>query len=455
MSFASWIGEIQNGDPCYVSDYLNDNPCPPTGLQVELNIRFTELDSEILLPDAASWEVLELGMKQESFSHAGYQGTLFGLLNKVKFDINMMRSGYSTEIQLKIDAFINKIEGVLSGEQGVDSSLRFRIRDPSGLVSLVSLNDLDWNSSEPFHRSFDESVALGVVSDDYLPINSDHQLSSAEQVAKLLSSSHRVVCLSGAGISVESGIPPFRTSGGETGNAGSIWTTFDANKMTLFNFNHDTSVAEDWWRMKHFMFPLIHRAHPNPAHAFFGYLEQKEKLQGIITQNIDSLHHAGGVSPERIVELHGHMRGLICSNKRTPLNPIPYRDGSCSYSISDAEALEISYFKDSALPLCPICSLPLRTETVMFGQPLPEQLFHRAVEMVAACDVLVVVGSSLIVEPASTLPSIALRLRIPLIIVSLDSTQYDAYATGLIRHPAGLFFDEVRRQMDLAGNGHS
>jgi NAD-dependent SIR2 family protein deacetylase len=139
------------------------------------------------------------------------------------------------------------------------------------------------------------------------------------------------------------------------------------------------------------------------------------------------------------------MRGLICSDKVTPLNPIPYRTGTCNFSISHDEAFAASYFANEELPLCPVCKCPLRTETVMFGQPLPENVMNVASELVAQADLLFIIGSTLVVRPANSLPEIAIQMGVPIIMINLDNTQYDSYATALIREPAGEYLNMVHR----------
>merc|ERR1711908_75736 len=104
---------------------------------------------------------------------------------------------------------------------------------------------------------------------------------------------------------------------------------FDAGKMTVQNFNTNPEITQAWWSMKRSLVHEVRQAVPNPAHSFFAMLEQLGKLRAVVTQNIDSLHLKSGVSPDKVIELHGHMRGLICSDYQTELNPTPFREGTC------------------------------------------------------------------------------------------------------------------------------
>jgi len=189
-------------------------------------------------------------------------------------------------------------------------------------------------------------------------------------------------------------------------------------------------------------------AAPNPAHNFFAVLEQQGKLGAVVTQNIDSLHTKAGVSSQKVIELHGHMRGLICSDYETELNTQPFRSGDCTFSIpaENADAIAAVY-ADDKVPLCPNCGCPLRTETVMFGQSMPLRAVDAACQAIDEADLLLVIGSTLIVQPANELPCIAIRNGAPLVIINFDETQYDHYAKGLIRHKAGEFLGAVTEKL--------
>ncbi|CAE7334652.1 cobB [Symbiodinium pilosum] len=247
-----------------------------------------------------------------------------------------------------------------------------------------------------------------------------HQLNSVGSVAKLVRRANRIVALTGAGISVESGITPFRAPSSSGSDTGAIWAEFDARQMTVAGFNHDAHVREKWWAMKRKLLKEMRLAKPNPAHCFFGQLEMRGKLSGVITQNIDSLHQDGGVPCEKVNELHGHMRRLICSDHRTALNPEPFATGACDF------VCDLAACGEAGIPVCPKCSSPLRTETVLFEQALPEGAVERARKQVQDCDLLLVIGSTLIVRPANELPAEALRRGIPVIMVNLDDTCFSS-----------------------------
>jgi len=200
--------------------------------------------------------------------------------------------------------------------------------------------------------------------------------------------------------------------------------------------------------MKRSLVSEMHKAAPNPAHTFFAILEQMGKLGAVVTQNIDSLHLRAGVSSDKVIELHGHMRGLICSDNHTVLNQVTYKSGNCTFCIPEDNVDEIlAAYAGDKVPLCPDCGCPLRTETVMFGQPMPLHATDAACKAIDEADLLLVIGSTLIVQPANELPCIALRNGAPLVMINFDATQYDTYAKGLIRHKAGEFLGAVAEEL--------
>ena len=458
--------DYDDSPKAFVDDWVNETGAlPDEGCTLTLNITRECLPSRIAFPDCASWSVPALQVTVEACAHAGFRGTVDGLLDKVRGDIEQMRSGYGEAARLKLDAFLQKISLLQSGH--IDT-VQMIVRDCSGLAMVDSRSAKSGHvTRETFRRTWSDDETLGVN----LPLETA-QVTTVEEVAELLKGKKRVCFFTGAGASVESGIPPFRVGGvdephtrtktnrcrdnaahedesGESdaarspntpASSPSIWGTFDATRMTVQGFNTSTEVAEAWWDMKHSLLPKFLSAAPNPAHLFGKLLADQNRLLGVVTQNIDSLHHVAGVPREKIVELHGHMRGVVCSDKKTILNPIPFRDGMCEYSEDDVSCRAHRYFDGNRLPRCPRCQCPLRTETVMFGQPMPDQAVADAEEMMNRCDILFVVGSSLIVKPANGLPAHAIRRGVPVVIVNLHPTQFDDNVRGLIREPAGAFF---------------
>ena len=194
-----------------------------------------------------------------------------------------------------------------------------------------------------------------------------------EEAAERLASAHRPVALTGAGISVESGIPDFRSPGG-------LWSVFDPMEYaTLSCFLKHPGKA---WRLYRALARTLEGKEPNPAHVALARLERAGRLRGVVTQNIDGLHQAAG--SHHVLEIHGDGRDLQCLG--------------CGRVVP----FEADQIRDGPIPLCSVCALPLKPNVVLF-----EEAVRHLVEiegLLETCDVLLVVGTSAEVAPASFLP---------------------------------------------------
>ncbi len=235
-----------------------------------------------------------------------------------------------------------------------------------------------------------------------------------QDAAELMQQAKRIVALTGAGISTESGIPDFRSPG-------SIW--LQQPPISYHDFISKPEARQQYWQTRRNLSAKVIAAQPNSAHLALAELERKQLLQGIITQNFDGLHHDAGNDAERIIELHGTSRAAACTlcGKRSSIKELQQR----------IDAGEID-------PTCPDCGGLLKSATILFGQRVPEAELTRARELATACDLFLVVGSSLKVTPAATLPRIALKNYIPLIIINLQPTPLDDYADVVIHKKAGV-----------------
>jgi NAD-dependent protein deacetylase/lipoamidase len=232
--------------------------------------------------------------------------------------------------------------------------------------------------------------------------------------AELLQQARKIVTLTGAGISTESGIPDFRSPG-------SIWQ--DAPPVSYQDFVSKPEARQQYWQTRRNLSSQVATARPNAAHLTLTELERRQVLLGVITQNFDGLHQDAGHPAERVIELHGTSRVAACTlcGTRSPMAPLQER----------IDAGEVD-------PQCPSCGGYLKTATILFGQRVPEIELTRAKELTAACDLFLVVGSSLKVMPAAMLPRLALKRNVPLIIVNLQPTSLDDSANVVIHEKAGL-----------------
>jgi NAD-dependent deacetylase len=235
----------------------------------------------------------------------------------------------------------------------------------------------------------------------------------------------RLAVLTGAGISTDSGIPDFRGPDG-------IWTKNPAaERLSTYQvYMTDPEVRRRSWQNR-----LVHpawTAQPNPAHQALARLAGGAIDTQVITQNIDGLHQRAGTPAGRVIELHGTMLEVVCTG--------------CGDRTAMADALDRVRAGEPDPP-CLRCGGILKSATVMFGQPLFPGVFERAAIAAARCDLLLAIGSTLTVQPAASLCSIAADAGASLVIVNRDPTPYDGAATAVIRDPIGQAIPRLAAQL--------
>jgi NAD-dependent deacetylase len=228
----------------------------------------------------------------------------------------------------------------------------------------------------------------------------------------LMRSASRIVAFTGAGISAESGIPTNRDT------PDGLWTRYDPDKFAnLDYFLRDPSL---FWRFfQDVRYQAIKTARPNPGHRALAALERTGRLKAVITQNIDGLHQEAG--SREVIELHGNTRVIGCL--------------SCGATYTMDEIHR--QLRTQLPPPCRRCGGRLKPQVVFFGESLPEHALQRAAEWVDDCDLLLAVGSSLVVYPAAFLPEQAKRRGARLVIINKTPTRADAVADAVLRAPAG------------------
>lgn len=243
----------------------------------------------------------------------------------------------------------------------------------------------------------------------------DGDLKGAQaRLAELLEEAHCAVAFTGAGISTECGIPDFRSPGG-------LWTQ---NKPIPYDVFVAHKVARnEAWRRKFAMEEAFGNARPGRGHKALARLIAQGKLKGIITQNIDGLHQASGVPDEALVEIHGNGTYATCLECGT------------RYELDWVRAR----FEGTGgiAPDCIQCDGPVKAATISFGQAMPEKEMARADALARACDLFIVVGSSLVVYPAAGLPLQAKRGGAKLAILNREPTDFDAIADMVSRSEIG------------------
>ncbi|MCD6040539.1 MAG: npdA [Burkholderiales bacterium] len=220
----------------------------------------------------------------------------------------------------------------------------------------------------------------------------------------------RVVVLTGAGISTDSGIPDFRGPHG-------LWTKNPlAEKMSnIHHYLADREVRKLSWQNR--MASPAWMAQPNPGHLALVHLERRNKLHALITQNIDELHQVAGNSRERVIEVHGSMRRFMCwgCGMRGPMQKVLER----------VRAGEED-------PECRTCGGILKSDTISFGQQLVPEVIERAMRVAAEADVFLAVGSTLQVYPVAGAVDIARAAGAKVIIVNAQPTAFDEVADALL-----------------------
>lgn len=244
---------------------------------------------------------------------------------------------------------------------------------------------------------------------------------SISKGTQMIQDAQKILVFTGAGLSTESGIPDFRSPGG-------LWEKYDPEDFYFQKFISDEHARENYWKMSSELYEMLKGARPNSAHLTIAALENSGKLLALVTQNIDNLHHKAGNSPERIIELHGTAVTVSCLDCRKAYD----RD-------------EIQARLDSGLkvPYCDHCGGILKPDTVSFGQAMPEEQMARAISCAAACDLCVVLGSSLVVYPAASVPSHARRNGAGLMIINLGETPLDSKADLVIHKPVSTVLSQM------------
>jgi NAD-dependent deacetylase len=234
------------------------------------------------------------------------------------------------------------------------------------------------------------------------------------KVAEMIAASKRLVVFTGAGISTESGIPDFRGPDG-------LWTKVDPEDFTIDRFLSSGETRKKVWYLFVEGGSLLN-AEPNRAHLAIAELEKMNKLSSVITQNIDNLHQKAGNNPKKVHELHGNMQWLICL------------DCGTRYPV---EEMRQKHPSPDHFPLCEKCHGILKPDVVFFGEMLPQATLMSAEREAEKCDLLIVIGSTLVVYPAAYMPMYAKRSGAKIVIINMGDTGHDNIADVLINAPAG------------------
>ncbi len=246
----------------------------------------------------------------------------------------------------------------------------------------------------------------------------------AERIAKavqLFQKAERVVTFTGAGISTESGLSDFRSPGG-------LWSRF--RMVTYQEFIESSEGRKEYWAMRRELIPELLSARPNKAHLALGDLERMGKMEAVITQNIDGLHLDAGSS--KVLELHGTNRTASCMScgKQWPIEPVQ------------------KWLEEGNLdPHCDACPGLIKPDTVSFGQAMPQDVMAEAFGLAGKCDLLLMIGSSLEVHPAASIPPAAYENGAKIIFINRTATPYDHLADLFFSESAGEVMSRIVKQL--------
>lgn len=252
-------------------------------------------------------------------------------------------------------------------------------------------------------------------------IRLDGQETLIKKLAQDIVGSRKTIALTGAGISVESGIPDFRSAGG-------LWSKYDPEEYA--HISAFRSNPAKVWQMIKDMMDLVLGAEPNPAHIALAELERMGLLQAVITQNIDGLHQRGG--SREVIEFHGSNQWLVCL--------------ACGYR-QEASSLSLEVIP----PQCPQCSSILKPDVVFFGEPIPWEAQNRSFEEARTCNLVLVVGTSALVYPAAGIPPLAKQNGAKVVEINMEPTPLTGFVSDyLIQGSAGTILpqivEEIRKQ---------
>lgn len=244
-------------------------------------------------------------------------------------------------------------------------------------------------------------------------VTDDETSDAIHELHAMLDRAAAIVGFTGAGISTESGVPDFRSPG-------SPWMVNKPIPYEAFTASREARIEA--WRRKFAMDDHYRGATPNRGHFALARLIGEGRSPGLITQNIDGLHQASGIPDEHIVELHGNGTYATCL--------------TCNWR-HELDAIRPAFEATGEPPACVMCGGPVKSATISFGQAMPQEQMRRAQALTLEADLFLVVGSSLVVFPAATLPVIAKRNGAKLVILNRQPTALDAIADLVARAEIG------------------
>lgn len=247
-------------------------------------------------------------------------------------------------------------------------------------------------------------------------------MSKIEHFLALIEESRNIAAFTGAGISTESGIPDFRSPGG-------VWTKMQP--ILFDDFIASRAMRDEAWSRIFDKKTKLTGAAPNTGHKALVHLSRIGKLDCVITQNVDGLHQLSGLNDKDVIEIHGNATYAACL------------DCSARYELDQLEPI-YRLGKDIR---CADCGGIIKRATISFGQAMPEDKMEHAVRAAVACDLMIVIGSSLVVYPAADIPRIATETNAKLVILNREPTPLDGLADLVIHDEIGFVSEALLKSL--------
>ena len=239
-----------------------------------------------------------------------------------------------------------------------------------------------------------------------------------QDLSQYIDEANNIVIFTGAGISTESGIPDFRGPQG-------VWKT---NTPIYFqDFIGSEEVRKDSWKRKFSGQDIIKKAKPNIGHLAVAEVINKHESAYLITQNVDNLHQDAGVPDDKITEIHGNAHYASCL------------DCGIRYELN---SIKKAFLENETVPYCDSCGGIIKTATISFGQPMPEEGMQIAQRKTLGCNLFITIGTSLVVYPAAGFPKLAKEIGAKLVIINNEPTDFDPIADLVIHEQIGKVFSE-------------
>jgi NAD-dependent deacetylase len=243
-------------------------------------------------------------------------------------------------------------------------------------------------------------------------------MNNYSEAAKLIKNSKKTVAFTGAGISVESGIPTFRGPDG-------LWSKYDPEILDIDYFLAHSK--ESWEKIKEIFYDYMQNVKPNAAHYFLADLEKEGLLQAIITQNIDNLHQEAG--SKNVIEFHGTSKKLICMN---------------CYKKYESDEIDLNDLP----PTCPKCWGLLKPDFVFFKESIPKKALETSLELAQTCDLMIVIGTTGEIQPASQIPVIAKQNGAEIIEINIEKSNYTDTITDIfLQNRATIACENIKKEL--------